>query len=111
MPGNPKNNPITRELCIAMSSFLPQFPPSTNPILLFGLLLFAGFAGGELVRRLFKVPSILGYVLVGLLLGKGGFDVLNGRLVQEAWVFVDVALGLILFELGRRIDLTWLKRD
>jgi Kef-type K+ transport system membrane component KefB len=78
---------------------------------LFGLLLFAGFAGGELVRRLFKVPSILGYVLVGLLLGKGGFDVLNGQLIKEAWIFVDVALGLILFELGRRLDLTWLRRD
>ena len=94
-----------------MSSFLPQFPPSTNPLLLFGLLLFAGFAGGELVRRLFKVPSILGYVLVGLLLGKSGIDVLNGHLVKDAWIFVDVALGLILFELGRRLDLTWLKRD
>ena len=110
-PERPRDSPITLELCIDMSSFLPQFPPSTNPLLLFGLLLFAGFAGGELVRRLFKVPSILGYVLVGLLLGKGGLDVLNGHLVKDAWIFVDVALGLILFELGRRLDLTWLKRD
>jgi len=94
-----------------MASFLPQLPWSTNPLLLFGLLLLAGFAGGELVRRLFKVPSILGYVLVGLLLGAGGLDVLNGRLIKEAWIFVDIALGLILFELGRRLDLTWLKRD
>src|SRR5688572_32199820 len=88
-----------------MPSFLPQYPFATNPLLLFGLLLLAGLIGGELARRYARLPRVVGYVLVGLGLGAGGLNVLDERLVQEAWIFVDMALGLILFELGRRLDL------
>src|SRR5688572_13615687 len=94
-----------------MPSFLPQFPFATNPLLLFGLLLLAGLIGGELARRYARLPRVVGYVLVGLGLGAGGLNLVDEGMVQEAWIFVDIALGLILFELGRRIDLNWFKRD
>jgi len=94
-----------------MPSFLPNYPIAPNPLLLFGFLLLAGVISGEVVRRVLAVPHIVGYVLVGLLLGAGGLDVLDSGLIREAWVFVELALGLILFELGRRLDFTWLKRD
>ncbi|MBM3357702.1 MAG: cation:proton antiporter [Candidatus Rokubacteria bacterium] len=94
-----------------MATFLPQYPFAANPLLLFGLLLLAGYAGGELVQRLLGVPRIVGYALVGLALGASGLGVLDARLVGEAWIFVDIALGLILFELGCRLDLAWLRRD
>lgn len=94
-----------------MLSFLPPYPFEPNPLLLFGFLLLAGVIGGEVVQRVLAVPRIVGYVLIGLLLGAGGLDVLDARLTREAWIFVDLALGLILFELGRRLDFTWLKRD
>ena len=94
-----------------MSSFLPQFPLSTNPLLLFGLLLLAGLIGGELVKRVLRLPRIVGYVLIGLALGASGLGVLDAGLVKEAWIFVDIALGLILFELGRRLHFTWLRND
>ena len=32
-------------------------------------------------------------------------------LLEEARVFVDLALGLVLFDLGRRMDLNWMRRD
>lgn len=94
-----------------MPNFLPPYPFEPNPLLLFGFLLLAGVIGGEVVQRVLAVPRIVGYVLIGLLLGGGGLDVLNERLTREAWIFVELALGLILFELGRRLDVTWLKRD
>ena len=94
-----------------MMSFLPQYPFSANPVLLFGLLLIAGVIGGEVVKRTLALPRILGYVLIGLALGASGLDLLDARMVREAWIFVDIALGLILFELGRRLDFTWLTRD
>jgi Kef-type K+ transport system membrane component KefB len=94
-----------------MASFLPQYPFVTNPLLLFGLLLLAGYAGGELMQRVLGVPRIVGYALIGLVLGASGAEVLDARRVNEAWIVVDIALGLILFELGRRLDLAWLKRD
>lgn len=94
-----------------MPSFLPQYPFAANPLLLFGLLLLAGFAGGEIARRAAALPRIVGYVLTGLLLGASGLGLLDAGLVKESWIFVEIALGLILFELGRRLDFTWLRRD
>jgi drug/metabolite transporter (DMT)-like permease len=34
-----------------------------------------------------------------------------GPLIDEARIFVDLALGLVLFDLGRRMDLKWMRRD
>ncbi|MBI2295595.1 MAG: cation:proton antiporter [Betaproteobacteria bacterium] len=86
-------------------------PPAANPVLLFGLLLLAGVIGGELARRTLGLPRIVGYVLIGLLLGASGLNWLDSALLKEAWIFVDIALGLILFELGRRLDFAWLRRE
>jgi Kef-type K+ transport system membrane component KefB len=91
--------------------FLPQFPFADSPLVLFGVLLLAGFTGGELMRRVLRLPRIVGYVLIGLALGASGLGIIDGKLVREAQVFVDIALGLILFELGRRLDFDWLRRD
>jgi len=92
-------------------NFLPQFPLDASPLALFGLLLLAGVIGGELARRVLRLPRIVGYVLVGLALGTSGLNWLDGKLLKEAWIFVDIALGLILFELGRRLDFAWLGRE
>ncbi len=94
-----------------MMSFLPQYPFTANPLLLFGLLLLAGLIGGEIAKRVLFAPRIVGYVLTGIGLGAGGAGLLDAKLVREAWIFVEIALGLILFELGRRLDFTWLRRD
>jgi Kef-type K+ transport system membrane component KefB len=91
--------------------FLPSFPSSPNPVLLFGLLLLAGFAGGELVQRGLRLPRITGYVLAGLVLGTSGLGLIDKRLAGEAQMFVNIGLGIILFELGRRLDFKWLWRD
>ena len=91
--------------------FLPQFPLPANPLALFGVLLLAGALGGELTRRVLNLPRITGYVLIGLTLGASGLDVLDSRMLGYARIFFDVGLGLVLFELGRRLDFTWLKRD
>lgn len=94
-----------------MPSFFPHYPFAPNPLLLFGLLLLAGLAGGEIARRFARLPRVVGYVLVGLVLGAGGLNFLDAARLGEAWIFVDMALGLILFELGRRLDLNWFRRD
>lgn len=74
-------------------SFLPSFPFSTDPLLLFGLLLLAGLAGGELARRVLRLPRIVGYALIGLALGTSGVGALDAGLLKDAWIFVDIALG------------------
>ncbi|HUP28976.1 MAG TPA: cation:proton antiporter [Usitatibacter sp.] len=90
--------------------FLPTLPLHLSYPLLFGVLLVAGMMGGELARLL-KMPRLVGYVVVGLIIGPLSKTAGMGPLIDEARIFVDLALGLVLFELGRRMDLTWMKRD
>jgi len=96
---------------LAQLTFLPQWPMSANPLALFGVLLLAGIIGGEVTQRVLRLPRITGYVLVGMVFGKSGVNLLDDKLIADAWIFVEIALGLVLFELGRRLDLGWFRRD
>ena len=90
--------------------FLPALPLTLSYPLLFGVLLVAGMLGGEAARHL-RLPRIVGYVLVGFAVAPMASAMNIGPLLDEARIFVDIALGLVLFEVGRRMDLAWLKRD
>jgi Kef-type K+ transport system membrane component KefB len=92
-------------------TFLPDWPNAADPLLLFSILLLAGLAAGELVQRALRLPRITGYVLVGALVGLFSQRVFGRPLMEDARLFADIALGLVLFELGRRFDFAWLKRD
>ncbi len=96
--------------CDMNLSFLPALPLAMSYPLLFGVLLVAGMLGGE-IARIVRVPRIIGYVVVGLLLAPLARAMGLASLIDEARIFVDLALGLVLFDLGRRMDLEWMKRD
>jgi Kef-type K+ transport system membrane component KefB len=91
--------------------FLPGWPPVFGNLMLFGALLVAGLLGGELVHRIAALPRVTGYVLVGVAAGPHALGIAASPLFAEARVFVDLALGLIVFELGHRFDLDWLARN
>lgn len=93
------------------TSFFPNFPLHWNPIGLFGLILLLGLLGGEVARYTRILPRISGYIAVGFLVGPNGFNITNPTLLADAGFFVDIALGLILFELGRQMDFDWLRND
>ncbi len=78
--------------------------------LLFGALLVAGMLGGEFARLL-RMPRIIGYVVVGFLINPLVAAMHMRPLIEEARIFVDLALGLVLFDLGRRMDVRWMRRD
>lgn len=92
-------------------NFLPHFPLHITPIALFGVTLLLGLIGGELASRSKILPRISGYIFVGYLVGHGGFDIVNPGVFVNARIFVDISLGLILFDLGRHLDFTWLRHD
>ncbi len=91
--------------------FLPAWPPAFGDLAQFGALLVAGLLGGEFVNRAAALPRVTGYVLVGVACGPHALDLLHTPMFAGARVFVDLALGLIMFELGHRFDLEWLGRN
>jgi len=91
-------------------TFLPALPFELSYPLLFGVLLVAGMLGGEIARKI-RVPRILGYVAVGFAAAPLSEWMNLGPLLEAGRIFVDLALGLVLFDLGRRMDVQWMRRD
>jgi Kef-type K+ transport system membrane component KefB len=92
-------------------SFLPKLPLPISGLALFGIILLAGLVGGRLARGFGWVPKITGYIAIGAVFGSSGFNLLTPEMVEHGRVFVDIALGLILFELGRHLDLSWIGHE
>jgi Kef-type K+ transport system membrane component KefB len=91
--------------------FIPKFPLHLNSITLLGLTLLLGLMGGEIAKRLRFLPQISGYIAIGFLIGSGGFNIVNQTVLANAHIFVDISLSLILFELGRHLDFSWIRHD
>ncbi|HEX2650363.1 MAG TPA: cation:proton antiporter [Burkholderiales bacterium] len=91
--------------------FLPGWPLVVGQFVVFGALLIGGLLGGELAQRLAGLPRITGYVVVGILAGPEVLGLLRTPLSGEARAFIDLALGLVVFELGHRLDVEWLRRN
>ncbi|OGT18798.1 MAG: hypothetical protein A2V90_06040 [Gammaproteobacteria bacterium RBG_16_57_12] len=92
-------------------NFFPTWPLEINAFLVFGLLVVAGLIGGELARRSRYLPRITGFIAIGFVLGPGLLGLITPEMLNLARLFVDVALGLILFHLGRLLDASHLWRE
>src|SRR5258706_11901603 len=92
------------------STFLPSLPLQFSYPLLFAVLLVAGMLGGEMARAA-RLPRIVGYVIIGMVFAPLGDAMSFEPLIDAGRIFVDLALGLVLFDLGRRMDLQWMKRE
>jgi Kef-type K+ transport system membrane component KefB len=92
------------------STFLPTLPLQFSYPLLFAVLLVAGMLGGEMARAA-RLPRIIGYVLVGMVFAPLADAMSFKPLIDSGRIFLDLALGLVLFDLGRRMDLQWMKRE
>jgi len=92
-------------------SFFPAWPLSPDAIFWAGLALLAAGLCGELCYRAWRLPRISGYAVIGLVAGAAGFGVIDADSASAARPLLDVALGLLLFELGSRLDLRWIRRN
>ncbi len=68
-------------------------------LLLVGLILVLALIGGHLVKFI-RVPEVVGYFFIGLLLGPSFSQILSRDTVTTLEFFSEIALGLILFSLG-----------
>lgn len=91
--------------------FLPNWPLEYNTQFAFGLLLFAGVLGGYLAHRISWLPSITGFMAVGLIIGPSGSNLLTSEALDLARAVIDISLGLILYRLGLTLDLRAMVHD
>jgi Kef-type K+ transport system membrane component KefB len=96
---------------MADTSFLPSFPLVAANAILVGAILLCGLAVGQIFARMLRMPRITGFVAAGLVLGPGVLGLLDQTTLGDLSIFVDISLGLILFELGRRLDFSWFTHD
>ncbi|CAB3765322.1 cation:proton antiporter [Paraburkholderia humisilvae] len=92
-------------------SFFPAWPLTPDALFWAGLALLAAGLCGELCYRAWHLPRISGYAVIGLIAGAAGSGVIDAESASAARPLLDVALGLLLFELGSRLDLRWIRRN
>ncbi len=93
--------------------FLPSWPPSPDAVLWVSLTVVIAALIGEFVYRVFRLPRVVGYAAVGTIVSMFGFGLnLAGTTLKPSFrLIVDLALALLLFELGSRINLRWLRTN
>ncbi|MBL0720785.1 cation:proton antiporter [Piscinibacter sp. Jin2] len=79
-----------------------------DPVLgLAGLVIVAVLAG-DLVQRLLKLPRLLGWMAIGLLAGPPALRLMAPADLDPWKPLIDLAMGVLLFELGSRLRPRWL---
>ena len=79
-----------------------------NTLFGIGIVLIAGFIVGKIIEKL-KVPSVAGYIIAGLVLGKSFLGIIDSSFIENSSVISDVALGIIAFSIGGELVVSKLK--
>jgi len=81
----------------------------TDALLGISLLLVLAALLGEAAWRLLRWPRLIGYCVAGTLLALGNVGAKGSE--PSLRLAIDVALALLLFETGARLNLKWLRRN
>lgn len=68
-----------------------------------------GFYAGQLARRL-RLPALIGYMVLGVLLGPSLFNLLSEEMLARTSFITEIALGFVAFSIGSELSLASLKR-
>jgi len=91
--------------------FLPSWPPMPDVLLWVSLTIVVAGLLGEFVFRTLKLPRVVGYAAVGTAVSAFGPGIGGAALQPGLRLIVDLGLALLLFELGARINLRWLRAN
>jgi len=82
-----------------LDSILAQSVEHLNIILLMGLAIFFGTAGAGVFQKI-RIPQVVGYVVIGLIIGESGLNLIGRDTVETLSSFNIFALGIIGFMIG-----------
>lgn len=81
-----------------------------SPLALIGAALLLSQVIGVLLQAR-GLPKLYGAVIAGLILGVSGFGLVDAALLMQFQELFNAASALVLFEVGRKMDLDWLWRS
>lgn len=77
---------------------------------LIGITILASYYMGHVTKKL-RLPSLIGYMLIGILLGSSVLGYFNEELVEELGFINEIALGFVAIGIGLELSLSSLKRQ
>jgi len=80
-----------------------------NLILLLGIAVFGGTIGARVFRRL-RIPQIIGYIIIGVVIGESGLRLISEQVTQLVEPLNYFALGIIGFMIGGELKLDVLRK-
>jgi Kef-type K+ transport system membrane component KefB len=76
-----------------------------NFILLFGIIILAGFLGKKL-SNLIKLPGVTGYLIIGVIFGQSLFNIIDIKFLEKTGFLTDITLGIVGFIIGNQLSFT-----
>lgn len=80
----------------------------SNQIIIIGLLLLLGFAGGKIINVI-KLPAVTGYVLIGILLGASAINIISVNMLINLKFIEALGLSLVALIIGGDLHIKKLK--
>lgn len=79
------------------------------PLAAVGLMAFLGLYFGFAARRI-RLPALIGYMLLGILLGPSLLGIVSEHNVEQLAFVTEVALGFVAFTIGAELRISELRR-
>ncbi len=74
-----------------------------------GVVTLAGLYSGKVVK-VFRLPSIIGFMIVGVILGPSLLGLIDEGLSDDLGFIADIALGFVALSIGLELDLAVLRK-
>ena len=91
------------------STFHFYYLHATQLVLLLGIVMFFGALGGRIFKKL-KIPQVVGYIVIGIVIGSSGLQILGKNTIEALNPISTVALSMIGFLVGGELKLNVVKK-
>ncbi|MGQ0547184.1 MAG: cation:proton antiporter domain-containing protein [Betaproteobacteria bacterium] len=92
-------------------AFLPETAAGWARLPWYVVLLLVAALAGEAAERWLRVPRLIGWIAAGAALGPHAAGALSQADLRALRPALEMAAGVVLFQLGQRVDPAWLGRN
>ncbi|VWX58613.1 Kef-type K+ transport system, membrane component KefB [Burkholderiales bacterium 8X] len=112
-PARPGPVPMTSFFSNELLGFWAEWlrPSAGVPTVQWSLLLALAAAAGHLVQRYIGMPKVVGYSIVGTVVGLAGFEGALWPLQGTSLFLIELGVAIVLFEAGGRLPLGWFRHN